>query len=59
MTVVGRIELRRDPMPESVYLQWNLVNWVTVVLMVFVALFVLGMGASAIRHYNGTASVAA
>lgn len=46
-------------MPESVYLQWNLVNWVTVVLMVFIGLFVLGMGASAIRHYNGKASVAA
>lgn len=41
---------------ESTYLQWNLVNWITVVLMAAVGLFIVGMLSSAIRHYNGTAS---
>lgn len=43
-------------MAERFYLQWNIVNWITVVLMAAFGMFVVGMIASAIRHYNGSAS---
>ena len=46
-------------MAEKVYLQWNLVNWITIVLMAFVGLAVVGMIASAVRHYNGNAATQA
>jgi len=38
------------------YLQWNIVNWITVVLMATVGMFLVGMLASAVRHYGGNAS---
>ena len=34
------------------YLQWNIVNWITVVMMVFVAMLVFGAVASAARQYS-------
>jgi len=46
-------------MAERFYLQWNLPNWITVVLMATVGMFIVGMIASAIRHYNGTANTMA
>lgn len=43
-------------MPEGrVYLAWTVENWITVLLMVFVAMFLVGMISSAVRHYSGTA----
>jgi hypothetical protein len=44
-------------MADKVYLQWTLENWITVVLMAFVGIFLIGLISSAIRHYSGTASV--
>jgi hypothetical protein len=44
-------------MAEKVYLQWTLENWITVALMAFAGIFLIGLIASAIRHYSGTASV--
>ena len=43
-------------MAEKVYLQWTIENWITVALMAFSGIAVVGLIASAIRHYNGTAS---
>lgn len=43
-------------MADRFYLQWNVVNWITVVLMAAVGMFLVGMVASALRHYNGTAN---
>lgn len=43
-------------MADRFYLQWNLVNWITVVAMAATAFFVIGLICSALRHYNGTAS---
>lgn len=43
-------------MTEKVYLQWTLENWITVALMAFTGIFLIGMIASAIRHYNGSAT---
>lgn len=40
-------------MAERFYLQWNLVNWVTVVLMATVGVLIVGAVASAIRQYGG------
>jgi hypothetical protein len=42
-------------MAEKVYLQWTLENWITVGLMAFSIIFVVGAVASAVRHYNGNA----
>lgn len=44
-------------MAEKVYLQWTLENWITVGLMAFAGIFLIGLISSAIRHYSGTASV--
>jgi hypothetical protein len=41
---------------EKVYLQWNLPNWITVTIMAFVGVALVGMISSAFRHYSGTAS---
>lgn len=43
-------------MAEKVYLQWTLENWITVVLMAFAGIALVGFIASAVRHYNGNAS---
>jgi hypothetical protein len=43
-------------MAEKVYLQWTLENWITVVLMAFAGIALIGLIASAFRHYSGTAS---
>jgi hypothetical protein len=45
-------------MAEKIYLSWTIENWVTVLLMVFVAMFAIGLISSAVRHYSGTAQVA-
>jgi hypothetical protein len=39
------------------YLQWNIVNWITVVLMVSIGMLIVGMIASGIRQYSGQAAV--
>jgi len=39
---------------EPVYLQWNIVNWITVVLMASVGMLFVGAIASGIRAYRGT-----
>jgi len=44
-------------MAEKVYLNWTLENWVTVVLMVFIFMFAVGLISSAIRTFRGTAAV--
>lgn len=41
---------------EKIYLQWTLENWITVALMAFSALFVVGLISSGIRHYKGSAN---
>ena len=38
-------------MAERFYLQWNLVNWITVVLMAMVGMILVGAIASAFRQY--------
>jgi|HubBroStandDraft_4_1064222.scaffolds.fasta_scaffold01290_2 hypothetical protein len=45
-------------MAERVYLDWTVENWITVVLMVGVGMFVIGLAASAVRHYSGNAVLA-
>jgi hypothetical protein len=45
-------------MADKVYLNWTVENWITVMLMVFVGMAIIGLIASAVRHYTGTASVA-
>lgn len=44
-------------MAEKVYLQWTLENWITVTLMAFAGVAIVGLIASAVRHYSGTADV--
>lgn len=41
---------------ESSYIQWNTPNFITIVFMAFIGVFVVGMLASAVRTYRGTAS---
>jgi hypothetical protein len=41
---------------EKTYLQWNLVNWITVVLMSTVGVAIVGAISSIVRQRNGTAS---
>ena len=38
---------------DRTYLQWNIVNWVTVVLMAAVGMFLVGAIASGFRSYSG------
>jgi len=45
-------------MMDRFYLQWNVPNWITVVLMAAVGMLLVGAIASGIRAYTGqTASV--
>jgi hypothetical protein len=37
---------------ERTYLQWNLVNWITVVLMAAIGMIAIGAVSSAIQSYN-------
>jgi hypothetical protein len=37
--------------PTKFYLQWNAVNWITVVMMVFIAMLVFGALASGARQF--------
>lgn len=39
-------------MADRFYLQWNLVNWITIVLMAAIGMMVVGAAASAIRQYG-------
>ena len=39
-------------MEQKFYLQWNLVNWITVVLMAVVGMMVVGALASGVRQYR-------
>lgn len=41
---------------EKAYLQWNLVNWITVVLMASFGVVVVGFIASGLRSFNGQKS---
>jgi hypothetical protein len=41
------------------YLQWNIVNWITVLLMAAVGFVLVGAIASACRQYSGKMSDAA
>ena len=41
---------------EKAYLQFNLVNWITVVLMATLGMMVVGAVASAVRQMTGTAA---
>ena len=45
-------------MAERVYLDWTIENWITVILMVGIGMFLVGLVASAIRHYSGNAMIA-
>lgn len=38
-------------MMEKTILQWNLYNWITVVLMAFIGMALVGAGASLARQY--------
>lgn len=38
------------------YLQWNIVNWITVVLMAAVGMMVVGAVVSSIRQFNNGSS---
>lgn len=40
--------------PTRFYLQWNLVNWITVVSMVMIGTVIFGAIASALRQYGGS-----
>jgi len=42
---------------ERVYLQWNLPNWITVVLMAAIGFTVVGLVASGIKGYTAGAAV--
>ena len=33
------------------YIQWNLVNWITIVMMVFAGMLLMGFIASGLRQY--------
>lgn len=37
------------------YLQWNIVNWITVVLMVSIGMLLVGAVASGLRQYSKAA----
>lgn len=37
---------------ERVYLQWNLVNWITVVLMATLGAMLVGLIAASIKQYR-------
>ncbi len=39
---------------ERSYLQWNIVNWITVLLMAGVGVLIIGAVASGIRQYTGS-----
>lgn len=41
---------------ERTYLQWNLVNWITVVLMATLGAMLVGLIAATIKTYRPTAS---
>jgi hypothetical protein len=41
---------------ERVYIQWNLVNWITIVLMAAVGMMAVGAVAKAIRSYSAPAA---
>lgn len=43
--------------PAKFYLQWNLINWITVVLMASMAMILIAAVASGIRVYTGQANV--
>lgn len=38
--------------PTKFYLQWNIINWITVVAMVFIAMLVFGALASSARQWS-------
>lgn len=40
------------------YLQWNIVNWITVVLMASVGMMLVGSIVAGLRQYNGSISSA-
>lgn len=40
---------------ERVYLQWNLVNWITVVLMATLGMAAVAFISSGVRTYTGSA----
>lgn len=42
--------------PSRFYLQWNLVNWITVVLMASIGMMIVAALASGMRQYNGGTS---
>jgi len=44
---------------ERVYLQWNLVNWITVVLMAVIGFMAVGFIAAGIKSYTGGTADAA
>lgn len=41
------------------YIQWNIVNWITIVLMATVGMLIVGMIASGLRQYSRASSVSA
>ena len=38
--------------PTKFYLQWNIINWITVVTMVFIAMLFFGAVASSARQWS-------
>lgn len=40
------------------YIQWNLVNWITIVMMVFAGMLLMGFVASALRQYAASSQAA-
>jgi len=45
--------------PTKFYLQWNIVNWITVVMMVFLTMLAFGALASSARQYSSKMDAAA
>ena len=45
--------------PTKFYLQWNVINWITVVTMVFVAMMIFGAIASSARQWSKKMDAAA
>ncbi len=43
-----------ENMAERFYLQWNIVNWITVVLMAAIGIMLVGAITSAIRQYGAS-----
>ena len=37
---------------DRVYLHWNIINWITVVLMAGIGMFAVGFVGSAVKHYR-------